>query len=435
MTSTTPGAPTVIATAPMTFGQMSVWRDIDKLPRHRWHEPNVAHHFALPQPVSRRQLADALTRIDAKHEAVRTVFDVNDPIHPTQQLLPPQLVEDVETVFAGPDRVEELTLELKGRAFDLRTDRGFRVLAFADGPETEDLDAPNLRELAFSVHHLTADGWSLGLLMTDLFAFLGLGGEELPPAPSSLIDIANEQRSAAVWQAKLKATQKHFRAVYESEPAEFRDRDPEQTVLNCALESTLLCAAGRTLTDRYKVSMATVFTAAFLDAVAGFCTSGSIRVGLMTSNRFLERWRNQVTTMNQLIPMLADADPGLDFAERIASTQVATVRAFRLGLFDPDQVTPQALGLSAESTQLYSLCMVNFSNGVPVEIVDPETPGEPPMVHWEPAFSKIARSCYLRVHETTGDTLRLRLRTGELPAEVAEAILRNTYQRVLDAAG
>ncbi|MGI8664729.1 MAG: condensation domain-containing protein [Jatrophihabitans sp.] len=430
-TTSTAESPATDRTAPLTFGQMSVWRDIDSLPRDRWQEGNVFHTFALPEPVSRRQLCQALTRLDAKHESLRTVYEVADPQRPRQRLLPPRPVTDVE-VAAGPDAAERGTA-LQNRPFDLTADRQIRALGIAEGEPSEDPDEPNLIRVALCVHHIACDGWSLGLLMLDLFAFLGLAGEELPPAPNSLLEVAEEQRSAPVWQAKLKATQRHFRLVYQAEVTSFRQRDPAVGVLQVALESHALLVAAQALADSAKVSVASVFTAAFLDAVSEQCEPGPIRIGLMTSNRFLDRWRNQVTTMNQLIPMVVQADPQADFADRLASTQVATMRAYRLGLFDVDQVTPHALGLSVAPGRLSSLCMINTANGAPPEYLAPEPAGQPPQLHWEPVFTAISAGCYLRVFLTTQESIRLRLRTGGLAREVTEAILLSSYQRVLEA--
>ena len=99
MTSTTESGDAA-TTAPLTFGQMSVWRDIAGLPRARWQEANIFHSFDFPKPVSRRQLCQVLTELDAKHESLRTVYDIDDPAEPRQRLLPPQPVTELEVVYA-----------------------------------------------------------------------------------------------------------------------------------------------------------------------------------------------------------------------------------------------------------------------------------------------------------------------------------------------
>jgi len=434
MTSTT--EPDVEApTGPLTFGQMSVWRDIAALPRERWHEANLVHRIEFGKPVSRRQLCQVLTELEAKHESLRTVYEIDDPAEPRQRLLAPQPITDVETVYADLEDVEARTEESQRRPFDLRVDRPIRVLAIAAGPPSNDQDLANLTGMVFCWHHLACDGWSLGLLVMDVLALLGLGGEPQPAPPSSLRQVAREQRGSSFWQTKLKATQRHLRTVYQAEVAGFADRDPERGGLQAAIESAPLHTAAHRLVAEHNVSLTTVFTAAFADALRPHCAPGPIRMGLMTSNRFTERWRHYVTSMNQLIPILIEGDPAADFVDRLPEVGVNTMRAFRLGMFDVDQVTPAALGLDLEPSEVGSLCMLNVMNFAPAEFSGELADGQQPELHWEPLFNTIRSGCYLRVYDTRVGTVRLRLRAGGLTEDALAGILLGIHQRVLDAAG
>lgn len=431
MTSTT--EPDVAAaTGPLTFGQMSVWRDIAALPRARWQEANLVHRVDFPQPVSRRQLCQVLTELDAKHESLRTVYEIDDPAEPRQRVLPPQPVTEVETVYADLEDVEARTAESERRPFDLRVDRPIRVLAIAAGSPSEDAELANLTGVVLCWHHLACDGWSLGLLVMDILALLGLAGEPQPAAPSSLREVASEQRSSSFWQTKLKATQRHFRSVYQAEVAGFLDRDPERGGLQAAIESVPLHAAAHRLAAEHNVSLSTVFTAAFADALRPYCEPGPIRMGLMTSNRFTERWRYYVTSMNQLIPILIEGGAAADFVERLPEVGVNSMRAFRLGMFDVDQVTPAALGLDLEPSAVGSLCMLNVMNFAPAEFPGELAEGQQPELHWEPLFNTIRSGCYLKVYDTRAGTVRLRLRAGGLTEDTFTGILLGIHQRVLD---
>src|SRR4051794_15515453 len=116
-TSTEPsGGPS----GPLTFGQMSVWRDIDSLPRERWQEANLSFRFDFPKPVSRRRLCEVLSELEAKHESLRTVYVLEDPRWPLQRPLPPQPVTEVEVVYADSEDVDARTELLLRRPFDLR---------------------------------------------------------------------------------------------------------------------------------------------------------------------------------------------------------------------------------------------------------------------------------------------------------------------------
>jgi hypothetical protein len=431
MPDTTSGQPT---DAPLTFGQMSVWRNIDGLPRARWQEGNLSHTFTLPAPVSRSQLCQALTRLATKHESVRTLYDATDPWRPRQRLLPPQEFTDVE--FVPGCRAEAATQALQARPFDLTSQRLLRVLAIADhrAEISADPEVAELTRVVLCLHHIAADGWSLGLMWTDLQAMLGLGGEELPDAPTSLLELAREQRTSSSWAVRLKATQRHFRTVLQTPAADFLERDGNVGVLEAAVETTTLAQAVQELADAHKVSPATVFTAAYLDAVAGYCGPGPIRIGLMTSNRFLHRWRHQVTTMNQLIPITVAADPSTPFTERLQPIQLATMRAYRIGMYDVDQVTPAALGIPPEVAQLGYVCTFNLMDMANPEYPDPDGSAlDDPPVHWEPVFNQIAAGCYLRVY-LTPSTVRLRLRTSNLPRDTVAGILTATHRRIVEGA-
>jgi len=431
MTSTTETGDA--ASAPLTFGQMSVWRDIAGLPRARWQEANIFHRFEFPKPVSRRQLCQVLTELEIKHESLRTVYEIDDPDVPRQRVLPAQPVTDLEVVYADAEDVDARFEQLHRQPFDLGVDRPVRWLAVASGSPTADPDAETVTGLRFSFHHIACDGWSVGLLVMDILALLGFGGEPRPYPPTSLRQAAEEQRSSAFWRTKLKATQKHFRSVYQAEVTRFCDQDPEHGGLQAAIESAPLHAVTHRLVAERNVSLSTVFTAAFADALQPYCEPGPIRMGLMTGNRFTERWRYYVTSMNQLIPILIEGDPAADFIERIPQVGVNAMRAYRLGMYDVDQVTPAALGLDLEPSQVGVLCMLNVMNFAPGEFPGEMASGQQPDLHWEPVFNNIRSSCYLRVYDTTAGTIRLRLRTGGLSRETVQGILLGIHQRVLAA--
>jgi len=422
-------------TAPLTFGQMSVWRDVAGLPRERWQEANIFHRFDLPGVVSRRRLCEVLSRLQEKYESLRTVYDLTDPRQPRQRVLPSQPFEDVPVAYADSEDVKARFEALHRIPFDVRADRLFRPMAIATGEPTDDLDVENVTGVGFSLHHMAADGWSIGLLVMDTIALLGLGGEPQPEQPSSLLEVAEEQRNSSFWQAKTKATQRYFRSVYETGVARLRDRDPALPAVQATIESSRLHAATQAVIAAHNVTLSTLYTAVLADSLSEFCTPGPVRLGLMTGNRFTEKWRHYVTSLNQLIPLLVDGDPTAELAGRLNAVQVAAMRAFRLGHYDVDQVTPAALGLDVAPADVKDLCMLNVMDFAPPELAEEPDADGLPTVHWEPLYNNVSTSGYLRVYETTGGTVRLRLRLGGVPQETVRSIVLGMYRRVLAAAG
>lgn len=420
--------------APLTFGQLSVWRDVTGLPRERWHEGNLSHGFDLPKPVSRRQLAAAATRLQERHPSLRTLLDTGEP--PRQLVQPPQeiAIEDVAVAFGDVVDAEARADELKHVAFDLNVDRPFRVLGVASGAEVDDPDAENIVRVHYILHHVAADGWSIGLLLMDTLVLLGFGGELQPTPPHSLLEEAIEQRTSPAAPARLKAAQKHFRSIYAADATSFLDRDGTRGGLEAAVESSELWVAAHEIASAEKVSLSTLFTAAFADAVSGFCHPGPIRMGLMAGNRLTERWRGHVTSMNQLALMLVTPKPAVELKETFADVGINTMRAYRYGIHDVDQMTVTALGIDKDPAEVKYLCMFNFMDGASGQYADEPSSDGTPVVHWEPVFSHISAGCYLRVYETAEQTIRLRLRTGGLTRETHAGILQGMYARVLAAA-
>ncbi|MFI7045834.1 amino acid adenylation domain-containing protein [Streptosporangium sandarakinum] len=172
---------------PMSFSQQQLWfvQELDPA--------NTAYHLGEAFRLSGRLSVDALTeavdRLVARQEALRTRFTVRDGV-------PAQVIEDrwqgcVGVTDAGPvaDRDEAARLfaqEVMGRGFDLVRGPLFRaeVLRF------DDVD----HVLVLAMHHIVADGWSLELLLEEL---AGLYRGDRLPWPSL------RYRDFAVWQREV----------------------------------------------------------------------------------------------------------------------------------------------------------------------------------------------------------------------------------------
>ena len=413
----------------LTFGQLSVWRDMDWAPRHRWHEANNAEQIDLPHPVSVHRLKQALRRLDAKHESIRTVYDVSDPGQPLQRLLPPTEEPALEVVAAGSVTVEELRDRMLHRAFDLRVDRQLRVAAVSTSADTS--DEATVERLLLCAHHIAMDTWSIRLLMQDLVAMLGCGGQEIPPAPDSLIAIAREQRTSALWRSRQEAGQRYFRRVYQQDSAQFDDQADEHPGLHAIVESRALYQAAYALAERCTVSVATVLTAAYADALAECSTGPLLRIGLMSSNRFAERWDNLITSMNQWVPIMVSADTAEDFQVRLESLQQDAVRAYRLGIYNLDEFTPQALGISRSAAEIRPLAGFNFITPEPGLYDDGEVAAGAPPVHWQEVFTNFGSRCYLRVYETDEGTIRLQIFTNGLSRDTVTRLLSRMHEVVV----
>ncbi|MBD1539308.1 hypothetical protein HC749_14180 [Arthrobacter sp. S13_S34] len=431
--------PPAVAAGPLTFGQMSVWRDIDTLPRERWHEPNYVTIIRLPRATSADMIESALVALDTRHEAMRTLFDLVNPQDPRQILMPPLQAIHVDVQSVSAVDVEAKADELRRQPFDLQKVRPWRVLALATSTETdlhvegEDSD-PGLNRathVLFAKHHIAFDAWAVEILTTEFLNLLGGPSSELEAQPvHSLAAIAAEQRHTDVWAARSDAVRRHFGAVYDTIPACFTEVADDRAVLQASLTSTDLHRSATRLAASLKVSVGTVLITGVVQAVRQYTDSRPLAVGLMSSNRFAARWRDLITSMNQWIPISLPLASGLTFREQAEVVQRKSMGAYRLGIYDVDATSdgdPAAQGGTSNQPTVHV-------NVISARAADERLtePGEALEIEWERVFSSVGPRCYLRIF--VGEkNLVLKLRTNGLPEQVLEGILRDTHDAVTTA--
>jgi amino acid adenylation domain-containing protein len=169
---------------PLAFGQEQLWI-LDRLG-----PPSVAYSIMLVFRVSglvdRDRLAHALGQLIARHEALRTGF-VDHADGPAQiiadHVATPLVLHDVRGRDAIAVRLA--VAAALGRPFDLASPPLIRLDLFALGADSH--------VLALSVHHIVADGWSLGVMMEDLSRLYA--GEDCAPLALTSADHAAWQRA------------------------------------------------------------------------------------------------------------------------------------------------------------------------------------------------------------------------------------------------
>ncbi|GIH21788.1 hypothetical protein Aph01nite_00980 [Acrocarpospora phusangensis] len=161
---------------------------------------HLSHTARLAGPLDRSALARALTEIVARHESLRARFPAVDG-SPAQVIDPPGGFAPAVLSHRGP--VEPLVAELAARPFDLAADRLLRVTLIETGPEEH--------VLSVVVHHIVADGRSIGILLGELstlYAAFSKGEPApLPPLPGRWSDFvraeSDDAESLAYWKGQL----------------------------------------------------------------------------------------------------------------------------------------------------------------------------------------------------------------------------------------
>ncbi len=180
---------------PLTFAQERLWF------LHYFDDASAAYH--LPGAVRLRGALDeaalerALAELVRRHESLRTRFEESDG-RPVQRVDPPGAFvlerRDVSAlpVDAREAEAQRVCLEVARRPFDLSRGPVFRAACVGLSPDDH--------VVAVVLHHIVADGWSLGLLVSELSALYDAfaRGEASP-----LAEPAWQYADVAGWQRRL----------------------------------------------------------------------------------------------------------------------------------------------------------------------------------------------------------------------------------------
>jgi nonribosomal peptide synthetase CepC len=166
---------------PLTWAQREMWQ------AYREHGPSVTSTIPLAVrlhgDLDEQALRDALADVAARHEPLRTVYGFHDGV-PVQTVLPPGSAPGLGEA-TGLDAVLSVP-------FDLDDGVPWRAALIRHSP-TEAV-------LVIAVHHIAADGWSMGVLARDLSsAYTARRAGQSPrwrPLPLRYADFA-------VWQHDL----------------------------------------------------------------------------------------------------------------------------------------------------------------------------------------------------------------------------------------
>ncbi|NUS58566.1 MAG: amino acid adenylation domain-containing protein, partial [Streptomycetaceae bacterium] len=145
---------------PLSFAQQRLWF-VDRM-EALGATYNIPFAFRLTGTLDRAALAGALDDTVARHESLRTVFPDTDGVPYQRVLAPADGLVPLAVTPAAPVDIDRLLAASAGRGFDLAAELPLRAELFAIG-DTEHV-------LLLVVHHIAADGWSVGPLARDLAA-------------------------------------------------------------------------------------------------------------------------------------------------------------------------------------------------------------------------------------------------------------------------
>ncbi|MEV0333455.1 amino acid adenylation domain-containing protein [Nocardia sp. NPDC050717] len=175
-------------TLPLAPAQRRLWvlNRID----HRSPADNIALAVRVRGSLSVAALRSALDDVIDRHEPLRTLYPEVDGVG-VQRVLPVEAARAaLDLVAVEPAGLAAALNEFGGAGFDLTSELPLRARVFAVGPDEH--------VLAVIVHHISADGWSLGPLARDLFRAYATrrhgGAPDFEPLPVTYADYALAHR-------------------------------------------------------------------------------------------------------------------------------------------------------------------------------------------------------------------------------------------------
>ena len=162
---------------------------------------NMAHALKISGPLVLDTLQQAFQAVVNRHESLRTSFATQDDGEPVQ-LIVEQIHFDLPLIDLSeldeaqqPGKTLELAQQDAQTTFDLHQAPLLRAKALKLGQDAH--------VLLFSLHHIIADGWSLGILVRDVMQSYGAlkqgsPGDELKTLPLPALSI--QYADYAQWQ-------------------------------------------------------------------------------------------------------------------------------------------------------------------------------------------------------------------------------------------
>ncbi|BFV59643.1 hypothetical protein KCMC57_up47470 [Kitasatospora sp. CMC57] len=387
-----------LTTAPVTFGQLSVIRDLELSAPDEQSDGNLTAVYPLPDGTTAEAATTAWSALVERHEALRTVYD-RAPAEPLQTVQPfrPFRLDRVELPDGSRASAEVLAEEMAAREIRVETEHSWRAVVATH--------AGTPSHLVCVLHHLAVDAAACALLEAELRTLLAGGSLGTQPVPQP-VQLALAQRAQ---ERQRRRTVEYWLKAWEGFVEEDRTAGDTSPRVRAGLYSEAAMTAALRLSERLRISVQSVVLGA--SAIALFRLKGRQRVtfGLVAGNRNDPRWDTLVSSLNQLAPMTVAAEPGAHPDEVLRSVYRAGLERLLHGSYSMDELRERltAVGHPNPDPVLFG-CYFNFLG----EIAETPEPGSPLLdgIEWAPTAWQASPGFNLRV--ATGAGLQLSLTTS-----------------------
>jgi amino acid adenylation domain-containing protein len=318
---------------PLSFAQQRLWFLNQLAPQNPFY--NVPAAVRLTGCLHIDALEQALDEIVRRHETLRTAFRAIDG--QPRQIIAPHLTLDLPLIDLQTFPVEErqthqqrLTAAAAEQPFDLAEGNLLRAQLL----RLE--DAEHL--LLLTLHHIIADGWSIGVLLRELgtlyAAFAAGEPSPLPELPIQYADFAQWQRQwfqGAALQPQLDYWQQQLADLPALELPLDRPRPPMQTyrgatqVLELSLE---LSQALETLSQQAGVTLFITLLAALQTLLYRYTGQTDIAIGSPIANRNRSEIEGLIGFFVNTLVMRTDLSGNPTFRELLERVRTVALGAY-----------------------------------------------------------------------------------------------------------
>lgn len=297
---------------------------------------NIPFAFRIRGPLDPAALARAIELVVARHPALRTVYTDRggEPV----QIVRPAGEFGVghgdlsdEPAAAREQAAADWAASEASTPFDLAGDHKLRATLLRLGSEDH--------LLLLTVHHLSADGWSVGLVLAEVraayAAYVAGRAADLGPEPLSYADYAVRDRTERT-RDRLAADLRYWTQQLGGDapplqlPAD-RRRPPVQSFRGDAYRFTLPAGLGAAISSIGQASGATLVStliAAFHVLLHRLSGQDDIRVGLSVALRDKPELEKVVGCLLNVVAVRADLSPDPVFAELASRVHQTCMQAY-----------------------------------------------------------------------------------------------------------